>query len=94
MIIYFLLVAFFGYLLGRIGHAYLNVWMKNPNWLPHHWIYGMILIVLGIIYWNNLLAQYALFFGIGHFISDFKDFLKMKFIGPDEEGKKKFWGID
>jgi hypothetical protein len=26
--------------------------------------------------------------------SDLKDFIELKFIGPDEEGLKKFWGID
>lgn len=34
------------------------------------------------------------FFGLGQFISDFKDLTELKFIGPDEEGPKRFWGID
>jgi len=33
-------------------------------------------------------------FGLGHFVSDLKDFWELKFIGPDEEGPTKFWGID
>jgi hypothetical protein len=37
-----LLLAFAGYLLGRFGHAYLNIWLGNPDWALHHWIYGAI----------------------------------------------------
>jgi len=46
---------------------------------------------VGFFNWNNLLAKYGFFLGIGHFINDLKDFLDFKFIGPDEEGSKKFW---
>lgn len=87
----FLLTAFFGYIIGRLGH--MTTAYFNPN-SPHHWIYGLILVVVGIIYWHEPLAKYALFFGVGLFISDLKDFLDLKFIGPDEPGPKKFWGID
>ncbi|MBT7349371.1 hypothetical protein HN803_01095 [candidate division WWE3 bacterium] len=89
-----ILLALLGYLVGRFGHAYLNVWLGNPAWAPHHWIYGAILIILGIIYWEIPFARYGLAFGVGHFISDLKDFLDLKFFCPDEEGEKKFWGID
>ena len=87
----FLLISFLGYVVGRLSH--MSTVFFNPN-SPHHWIYGAILTILGIIYWNESLAKYALFFGIGLFISDLKDFLGLKFIGPDEKGPKKFWGID
>jgi len=93
MIIY-ILMAFAGYILGRFGHVYLNVWTGNSKWFPHHWIYGVLLIILGIIYWHTLLAQYSLYFGIGLFVSDLKDFLGMKFFEPDKEGPKRFWDID
>lgn len=84
------LLSFLGYLLGRFGHVYLNVWLRNPKFAPHHWIYGIILIFLGLEYSEILFAS----FGFGLFLSDLKDFLKLKFIGPDEDDKKKFWDID
>lgn len=87
----YLLVAFLGYAVGRLTHL-LTKWY-NPN-SPHHWIYGLILIILGTIYWTQPLAKYAILFGIGHFISDLRDFLNLKFIGPDAPGPKKFWGIN
>jgi hypothetical protein len=84
-----LFVAFVGYAIGRFGHIFgghLNT--------PHHWIYGLLLIVFGFIYIEKFYGDIILYFGTGHFISDFKDFLKMKFFGRDEDGVKKFWGID
>jgi len=90
----FPLFAFLGYLVGRFGHVYLNVWIGNPNWLPHHWIYGILSIIGGIIFWQILLAKYLLFFGVGLFVSDLKDFFKLKFFEPDDDGRKSFWDID
>ena len=69
---------------------YLNVWLRNTKFAPHHWIYGVILIFLGLRYSEIPFAS----FGFGLFLSDSKDFLKFKLIGPDEDGKKNFWGID
>ena len=93
-IFFYIISAIFGYLVGRWGHYYLNVWLKNPKWAPHHWIYGLILMILGLIFYRESIGLTALSLGTGFFISDFKDFLQLKFIGPDEEGKKKFWGVD
>ena len=86
--------AFIGYVIGRWGHYYLNVRLKNPSWAPHHWIYGLVLIITGLFFIKSFLGLLTFSFGLGHFISDLKDFLQLKFIGPDEEGEKKFWGID
>jgi len=85
----YLLVAFIGYAIGRISHIY---WGHIKS--PHHWIYGLALMVIGLIFYQNFWGLVALAFGIGYFISDFKDFWHLKFYGPDEEGEKKFWGID
>lgn len=85
----YLLVAFIGYAIGRISHLY---WGQIKS--PHHWIYGLALVVIGLIFYQNIWGLAALAFGLGHFISDFKDFLHLKFYGRDEEGEKKFWGID
>ena len=89
-----ILTTIVGYLIGRFGHVYLNVWTGNVNWLPHHWIYGLILIILGTIYWQNINAQLIIFFGLGLLRSDLKDFINLKFFEPDKEGPKKFWNID
>ena len=89
-----LLLAFAGYLLGRFGHAYLNVWLGNPGWAPHHWIYGALLMGLGALFRKKSWGWPVFFFGLGHFISDLKDFTELRFLAPDVEGLKKFWGID
>lgn len=88
-ILFYILIAFIGYSIGRISHIYWG-YMK----VPHHWIYGLILIIVGLIFYKYPLGIIAFYFGVGHFISDLKDFLQLKFFGVDEEGKKKFWGID
>ena len=88
-ILFYIFIAFVGYAIGRIGHIYgghLNT--------PDHWIYGLILMILGFVFYEHILGLLAFYFAIGHFISDFKDFLHLKFIGPDKVIEKKFWGID
>jgi hypothetical protein len=87
--IYFLLTAFAGYAIGRISHIY-GGHLKSP----HHWIYGLMLIVFGLIYRESPWGYFAVSFGIGHFISDLKDFMNLKFYGVDDVKIKKFWGID
>lgn len=94
IILIYISIAFVGYVFGRFCHYYLNRWLKNPKWAPHHWIYGLILIIAGIIYIEQKLGLVALTFGAGFFISDLKDFLKFKILSPDDMSKHKFWGID
>jgi hypothetical protein len=95
-IIIFLVIGFLGYLIGRFGDYYLNFWMKDPSWAPHHWIYGLILIGIGSYFFGNNLSLWLISFGIGLFISDLKDFLELKIIGSDNKIKsqRKFWHID
>ena len=83
-----------GYVIGRIGHCYVNVWMGNPPWAPHHWIYGAVMIPMGHYFLTGAMGLLVLSFGIGHIISDLKDFWALKFISPDPEGKKTFFYID
>lgn len=88
-ILFYISLAFIGYAIGRIGHMYgghLNV--------PHHWFYGLILMILGTVFYKYDLGLMAFCFGVGLFLSDLKDFLKLKFFGLDRDGEKKFWGID
>ena len=81
--------AFLGYALGRIGHIY---WGKVEG--PHHWIYGLTLVIIGGKYYYGFYGLLALSIGLGVFISDLKDFLRLKFYGKDQPGKRRFWGID
>lgn len=94
-VIIILVSAFIGYLIGRVGDCYLNPLLKDPAWAPHHWIYGVMIMIIGLIVMeNNLVGLWLFSFGLGHFISDLKDFVDLRFIGADKKGKTKFWGID
>lgn len=95
-IINLLLAGFSGYLLGRFGDYYLNFWLKDPSWAPHHWIYGLALALIGFFFFRNNLQIWISSFGIGLFISDFKDFWDFKIIGSDKKNKsqRRFWHID
>ena len=80
--------TFAGFALGRFGDKYgghLNT--------PHHWIWGIILIVLGIVYINTPLGIISLSFGAGHFISDLDDFLHLRLWGVDKPHEWGFWSI-
>lgn len=92
----FIVTAFMGYLIGRWGDNYLNFWLKDPSWAPHHWIYGLILMILGAFFLKDNLGLWTFAFGFGLFISDLKDFLDLKFWGPDGKNKSqiRFWHID
>lgn len=88
-VVIFLVIAFVGYAVGRVGHIYgghLNT--------PHHWIYGVLAIIVGAFFHSHSWGVWLIAFGIGHTISDFKDMLALKFYGPDEPGPKHFWGLD
>jgi hypothetical protein len=95
-IVNFLTAAFLGYIIGRLGDYYFNFWLKDPNWTPHHWIYGLILMIAGPLLFRNNLGLWMFSFGAGLFVSDLKDFLDLKFIGKDGKNKdqRKFWHID
>ena len=95
-IIIFLGVAFVGYLIGRFSDYYLNFWVNDPAWAPHHWIYGALLILINLFFPGSLFWLSMTFFGIGLFISDLKDFLDLKIIGKDNKDKstRRFWHID
>lgn len=88
-ILFYILIAFIGYAIGRISHIY---WGYLA--VPHHWIYALVLIIIGLFFYNYFLGLIAFYFGLGYFVSDFKDFLQLKFFGADEPGQKRFWGID
>jgi len=87
ILIYFV-TAFAGYSAGRLSHIHLGH-IKTY----HHWINGLILIILGLIFRQEFLGLLAISFGAGHFLSDFDDFLHLRFYG-EEDDKKNFWGIN
>lgn len=80
--------CFIGFAIGRFG----DKWGGQLK-CPHHWIYGLILIGVGLFYFTNYLKIATISFGTGHFISDFEDFLNLKIWGADEPHKWKFWSI-
>lgn len=87
-----LLVAatgFLGFAAGRLGDKIGGHWN-----VPHHWIYGLMMIVAGAVFIEHTLGMLSIAFGKGHFISDLKDFWHMRVWGPDKEHRWKFWGID
>ena len=88
-ILFYISSVFIGYAIGRISHMY---WGSIKA--PHHWIYGLILMLAGLFFNRYLLGITAFCFGAGLFVSDLKDFLQIKFLGHDVDGKKKFWSID
>ncbi len=88
-ILFFIFMAFAGYFIGRLGHIF-GGHLKTP----HHWIYGFLLMVPISFFSGSLLWLLVFSFGAGLFLSDLKDFLKLKFMEPDEKGEKKFWGVD
>ncbi|TSC93883.1 MAG: hypothetical protein Athens101428_517 [Candidatus Berkelbacteria bacterium Athens1014_28] len=82
-------IIFASYSIGRISHI-LGGHLKTP----HHWIYGAIALIIGIIFHRQKWGQYLIAFGIGFIISDFKDMIDLKFYGVDDVVIKKFWGVD
>jgi hypothetical protein len=91
IIIIYILAAFAGFAIGRVGHIFggqLNA--------PHHWIYGVILVIIGIVLWfyKKEWSLYFIFFGLGLTVSDLKDMIDLKFYGVDDVEVKRFWHID
>lgn len=95
-IINFFIAGFLGYTIGRFSDNYVNIWINDPPWIPHHWIPGLLLMAIGIIFFNNNLEIWIFSFGLGVFISDLKDFLAFKTFERDEKTKenRRFWHID
>ncbi|MCX6718525.1 MAG: hypothetical protein NTY81_02915 [Candidatus Staskawiczbacteria bacterium] len=95
-IVNFLIAGFLGYLVGRFSDNYVNIWIGDPKWIPHHWITGLLIAIIGIFFFQNNLQIWIFSFGAGVFVSDLKDFLNLKFFASDGKTKenRKFWHID
>jgi len=83
-----------GFTFGRLGH----IMGGGIAWVPHHWIFGLIIIIVSLILIfvkkNKYLAVILLAIGIGIFVSDFNDFLLLKVWGADDVTILKFWALD
>jgi len=88
-VLIFLLIVLVSYAIGRVGHV-----LGGQLNTPHHWIYGVIAVIIGIIFRKYDWGKWLIAFGLGMIISDFKDMIDGKFFGPDTVKVKKFWGID
>lgn len=86
-----LIIGFIGFASGRIGHIFGGMSVS-----PHHWIYALLIIILGLILSTKYpkLHLFIVVFGIGLFISDLQDFLNLQFYGADTVDKFVFWGIN
>lgn len=85
------LIAFIlGYLIGRAGHFFLG---DKINFF-HHWIYGLIILAIGIAFFQKPWEVYLISFGFSLTLSDLNDLVHFKFFGRDKLKIKKFWGID
>lgn len=82
-------MIFIGFVLGRIGHVFFGSLDA-----PYHWIFGLGLMISGLIFHKRLFGIIFLFLGAGLFISDFGDLLGLRFWGVDVVEEFKFWGID
>ena len=89
MLIEILISIFLGFIIGRLGDYLAGHW----NFF-HHWVYGVILIIFGIIYRTNYVFLYFGGFGLGLLVSDFEDLLAFRIYGPDKKKTKRFWSFD
>ena len=83
-------LVFLGYFLGRVGDhlgGHMNI--------PHHWIYGVLMILFGFSFYEYTLGANSAYSGIGLFISDYEDFMHFRIYGPDDHKKElRFWHFD
>lgn len=93
IILIYIAVAFAGFAIGRAGHI-----LGGQLKAPHHWIYGVVLIAVGMIsfffFYEDRWSLCLIAFGLGLAISDLDDMMALKFYGVDDVEVKRFWGID
>ena len=74
-----ILAGFLGYVIGRVSDYYINFWINDPNWAPDHWTYGLVLMIVALVFFKGDAELLIFSFGAGVLISDLKDFLHLKF---------------
>jgi len=91
-IIYIIIVIiaswFVGFATGRFGDKY---WGMMDG--PHHWIGGLVMMVIGAFNYFDIVGIAFAAFGLGHFISDLDDFINLRIWGVDVEHEWRFWSI-
>jgi len=92
--VHLFLLVILGYLFGRWSHYYLNLATGNLSWPPHHWLYALVMIILGLFFSETFWGPVFVYFGAGFFVSDWNDFIKLRFFGADDTTKHNFWGFD
>lgn len=93
-----IIIAFAGYIIGRISHIVggeLGNKGIHVKYSPHHWVIGLLILVVGVSFWEHMLGKILIAFGIGHIISDLSDLMHGRVFDTSHEPEiKKFWGID
>ncbi|MEI7425246.1 MAG: hypothetical protein WCK10_03960 [Candidatus Staskawiczbacteria bacterium] len=86
--IYYILSLLIGYSIGRLGH----IIGGDIIWIPHHWIFGIIIMIVPLFFRkvSRKIILLVILFGLGVFISDFKDFLTLEIFGADNVFKAFF----
>lgn len=82
-------LALLGFAIGRMGHI-----LGGQLDGLHHWIYGMIILIIGLFFYKKKCGCLMFSFGLGLFVSDFKDFMDLKIYGADDVEIIKFWRLD
>ncbi len=89
----YLLISFLGFAFGRFSHI-----CAGRIKVPHCWVYGVIIMFLGIaidlFLFEDTWSLHLIALGLGLAISDIEDMAEFKIYGLCSNGKKKFWGID
>jgi len=87
-----ILSLFVGYIIGRVGH----VIGGNIAWIPHHWIFGVIIMVAPLCFKkiSKKVKILIILFGLGLVISDFRDFVRLETFQPEDVTIVKFWAVD
>jgi hypothetical protein len=90
----YLVALLAGFTAGRFGH----IFGGDIMWIPHHWIFGLIIIFIGVVCIFIKKVRYfgivIIFIGIGTFISDFRDFTLLRVWEADDVSILRFWAVD
>lgn len=86
---------FIWFCVGRLGHVYGG----QISWVPHHWIWGPLSIIVCIVLWFTATAvnwiPFLLSAGAGLWVSDWIDFCNFRLFSPDDTTYPPvFWNID
>jgi putative Mn2+ efflux pump MntP len=87
----FLLLFLLGFVVGRTIHIIAH--RRHVSTL-HHWVSGLLLLVLCVILLDDTWRVASVGFSAGFVVSDLGDLLKMRVYGLDKFEEPKFWDIN